>query len=448
MKNRPLLVIFSVLVALILITSACTAGFFAGNLFQIRVPTLLSETIESVQTGITDEGQEQPGEPTDESLPTQSSETAVEEATKTPVETKPPAPALSREELLKPFWQAWDLVHEQFVDQPVDDTLLMRGAIKGMMEALNDQHTSYLDPVQYKESSDRLEGAEYEGIGAWVDVTGEYLTIISPMPGSPAEAAGLKPGDTVIAVNGEDMTGKDGLTVRSLVLGPRGTDVTLTIQRSGVEEPFDVVVTRANIIVPSVTSKMLENDIAYINLLTFGDDTSQDLRKALEELLSQNPKGLILDLRYNGGGYLDTAIDVGSEFIKDGVLMYEQFGDGSRRTFESNGKGLATDIPIIVLINEGSASASEIVAGAIQDRGRGELVGVTSYGKGSVQIFTPLDDEQGAVRITVARWLTPNGNTIHEIGLTPDVEVEITEEDINQDLDPQLAKAIEMLLAK
>jgi carboxyl-terminal processing protease len=242
------------------------------------------------------------------------------------------------------------------------------------------------------------------------------------------------------------MTGLDGMTARSKVLGPSGTKVRLTILRQDLEEPFDVVVERAKIIVPSVEAKMLENNIAYVRLLTFGDDTSADLRKALKELLSQNPKGLVLDLRYNGGGYLDTAIDVSSEFIKDGIIMYEQFGDGSRRTFESTGNGLATDIPLVVLINEGSASASEILAGAIQDRGRGQLVGVTSFGKGSVQAYTELEDNQGAVRVTIARWLTPNERTIHEQGLTPDFEVEITEEDYKQKRDPQLDKAIEILL--
>jgi carboxyl-terminal processing protease len=446
MKNRTLLVILSVLVALVLISSACSAGFVAGNIFNKEATATLTETILPSLTSTIKEKVEQQVESTSEAQLSQSNGNLDTEPAQESDNPEPTAKPISREELFKPFWQAWDLVHEQFVDQPVDDVALMRGAIKGMMEALDDQHTSYLDPVQFKESNDRLQGEEYDGIGAWVDVTGEYLTIISPMPGSPAEKAGLKPGDQVIAIDGEDMTGLDGMTARSKVLGPSGTVVTLTIQREGIEEPFDVVVERAKIIVPSVDAKMLENDIAYVRLLTFGDDTSADLRKALEELLAQNPKGLILDLRYNGGGYLDTAIDVSSEFIKDGVVMYEQFGDGSRRTFESKGNGIATDIPMVVLINEGSASASEIVAGAIQDRGRGQLVGVTSFGKGSVQVYTELDDNQGAVRITIARWLTPNERTIHEQGLTPDVEVEITEEDVAQDLDPQLDKAIELLL--
>ncbi len=449
MKNRPLWVLAGVLIILLLLTGACAAGFGASRLLD-RLPTA------SITESITDAVDNTLSLPSGNSAdPSSGASEATSEASTenagTGSEDQPEAtatPELSREELFEPFWQAWDLVHEQYVDQPVDEVTLMRGAIKGMLEALGDPYSSYLDPVQFEESNSHLEGEEYEGIGAWVDVSGDYLTIISPMPASPAEEAGLKPGDQVVAVDGEDMTGIDGLAVRDRVVGPRGTQVTLTIRREGVEEPFDVTVTRANIIVPSVESKMLENDIAYVRLLVFGDDTTRDLREALKELLKENPKGLILDLRYNGGGYRDTAIEVSSEFLKDGVVMYQQFGDGTRDTYESNGKGQATDIPMIVLINEGSASASEIVAGAIQDRERGQLLGTQSFGKGTVQVYTPLINEQGAVRITVARWLTPSGGTVAGVGLTPDVIVEITDEDVEQDRDPQLDKAIEILSGK
>jgi carboxyl-terminal processing protease len=353
-------------------------------------------------------------------------------------------PPENLDELFKPFWQAWDLVHENFVDQPISDVELMRGAISGMMAALGDQHTSYLDPTQFEESNAQLQGEEYEGIGAWVDISGEFLTIISPMPGSPAEKAGLRAEDKVVGVNGEDVTGLDGESVRQKIIGPRGTTVILTIQREG-QENFDVEVERANIVVPSVESKMLDNNIAYIRLYTFGDDTARDLRKAIKELNGQDPIGMILDLRNNGGGYLETAIDVASEFIPDGVIMYEEYGDGSRDIYEARKGGSASDIPLVVLINGGSASASEIVAGAIQDRGRGQLVGETSFGKGSVQTYNALVDEQGAVRITIARWLTPRERQINEIGLEPDVKVEITEENMTAGVDPQLEQAIELL---
>jgi carboxyl-terminal processing protease len=412
MKSKAWFVALSVFIGLILITGACSAGFIAGRFFtpgssnsSVLLPNLETNT----------------QNPTDLSV-----------ATPKDLET-----------LFKPFWQSWDLVHEKYVDQPVDDELLMQGAIRGMLESLGDQHTSYLDPSQFETSNAHLQGEEYEGIGAWVDISGDYLTIISPMPGSPAEKAGLKPNDKVIAIDGEDMTGLDGELVRQKVIGPRGTTVTLTISRSGVE-PFDVDVKRAGITVPTLDSRILDPNIAYVQLFTFGDATSTDLRNALKDLKAQNPDGLILDLRNNGGGYLDTAIDVVSQFIGDGVVMYEQYGDGSRVTFNARNGGLATDIPMVVLINGGSASASEIVAGAIQDRGRGLLVGETSYGKGSVQEYTPLVNDEGAVRVTIARWLTPNERQIHEVGLEPDVTVEIPEDNPSE-TDVQLEKAIELL---
>lgn len=348
--------------------------------------------------------------------------------------------------LFKPFWQAWDLVHQQYVDQPVDDLTLMRGAIKGMVEALGDQHSSYMDPKIYTEATADLTGKTYEGIGAWVDITGEYLKITSPMPNSPAQKAGIKTGDLIIAVDKEDMTGIPGDVVLKRVLGPAGTNVVLTVVRKGSNQPFDITVTRAKITVPQVDGRMLDNKIAYVRLYTFGDQTTPELRRYLKDLLAQNPKGLILDLRNNGGGWLDTAITVVSEFIKSPtVVMYEQFGDGTRTTYKAKSGGLATDIPLVVLVNEGTASASEITAGAIQDWGRGKLVGAKTYGKGSVQHISQLKEDGGAVRITVARWLTPKERQIHKLGLTPDVVVPISDDDIKNDRDPQLDKAVEIL---
>jgi carboxyl-terminal processing protease len=348
------------------------------------------------------------------------------------------------DELFTAFWQAWDIVHEQYVDQPVDDQALMRGAIKGMLEALGDQHSSYMDPQQYEDANAGLQG-EYEGIGAWVSTDEDFLTINEPMPGSPAEKAGLRPGDKVIAIDGEDMTGVAPELVRLKVLGPKGTKVVLTIQRDGVADPIDVEIQRATIVVPSVTSEMKEGGIAYIRLYTFGDKTTSELKAALKDLMAQNPKGLILDLRNNGGGYLQTAVEVTSQFVKEGVVLYEAYNDKPKQTYEVVGNGLALDIPMVVLINGYSASASEIVAGALQDHQRAKLVGEQSYGKGSVQQWIPLKDNQGAVRITIARWLTPNERLIHKVGLTPDVVVALTEEDAAADRDPQLDKALELL---
>ena len=291
-----------------------------------------------------------------------------------------------------------------------------------------------------------MEG-DYEGIGAWVDITGEYLAIISPMPGSPAEKAGLKAGDIVVAIDGEDMTGIPGDLVLRRILGPAGTEVVLSVQREDSTGPLEFKIVRENIVIPSLEAKMLDDNIAYIRLYTFGEDTGKDLSKELAKLMESNPDGLVLDLRNNSGGYLTTAVDVVSEFIEAGkTVLYQEYGDGSRQTWETHSGGKALDVPVVVLVNEGTASASEITAGAIQDYERGSLVGTTTFGKGLVQNWVPLKNNNGAVSITTAHWLTPKERQIHKLGLTPDVVVEITDEDIKADKDPQLERAIDLLL--
>jgi carboxyl-terminal processing protease len=410
MNSNPLKIILIAFASIIILLGTFSGGFLVGQAYPLLVNP---ENNNGSQTSLT--------------IPEISSSESPE-----------------LDKLFEPFWETWNYVNDQYVDQPVDHTLMMRGAIDGMLASLGDPHTSYMDPEIFQQQNAPLQG-EYEGIGAWVDVSGEFLIIISPMPGSPAEAAGLKPDDQVIAVDGEDMTGIEGNLVLRRILGEAGTDVTLTIFRPSSNESFDVTITRQKITIPSVTGEMLENDIAYVQLINFGDKTHQDLRKILKDLLKEKPIGLILDLRNNGGGYLNTAIDVTSEFVNQSPIMYEEFGDGERITYKAKPNGLATDIPLVVLINEGTASASEITAGAIQDYERGVLVGKISYGKGSVQNWVTLQNDQGAIRVTIARWLTPNERQINELGLTPDIEVEITEEDIEAERDSQLEKAIEIL---
>lgn len=419
--KRILVVTGIILAALILAAGTFSAGFIAGH--TMNPPAWLPSAIydKYLQSGLLPEP------------PTALANTGTPQ---------------DLQELFKPFWQSWDLVKGYYVDQPVNQELMMRGAIRGMLQSLGDQHTSYLDPVMFEATNEHLNGQQYEGIGAWVDITGEYLTIISPMPGSPSEKAGLKPNDKIIAIDGADMTGLDGEVVRQKVLGPKGSIVTLTIQRVGVEKPFDVKVTRDAIVVPMVAGRMLDNNIAYVQLFTFGDATAQELKDTLSKLLEQHPTGLILDLRNNGGGYLETAIDVVSQFVDQGVVMQEVYGDGRVENYVSKGGGLATKIPMVILVNKGTASASEIVAGAVQDLGRGYLVGVTSYGKGSVQSYTQLVNNEGAVRVTIARWMTPKGRQINEVGLSPNFPIELTDQNIQDGKDAQLDKAVEVLTQK
>jgi carboxyl-terminal processing protease len=240
------------------------------------------------------------------------------------------------------------------------------------------------------------------------------------------------------------MTGVDGNVVIRRVLGPSGTQVHLTVHRDGESEPLEFDLTRERIVVPSVESRMLTGRVAYVRLLTFGDGTTLAVRKAIDSLMAEEPVGLILDLRANGGGYLQTAVEVASEFIGEGPILYERFADGSEQVYQAELGGHALDVPLVVLIDGGTASASEIVAGAIQDTRRGQLVGETSFGKGSVQVWIPLQGDGGAARVTTARWYTPLHRIIHGIGLTPDVVVPAPE-DGAAEVDPALEMAVQLL---
>lgn len=375
----------------------------------------------------------------------------IDPASLTAAADAPSATALAEEagtpdnlyDAMLPFWETWRNI--QYGDSGLDTSYerLMRDSIHGAVGAMGDQHTSFMDPVQMRQADLELQG-NYEGIGAWVDTGGDYAVIIAPMQGSPAEAAGLRAGDQVIAIDGVDMLEIGSDMAVNRILGPAGTPVVLTILREG-EEPFDVTIIRSRIIVPSVESEMLAGNIAYVQLFTFGADTSEDMRATLQELMAQNPSGLILDLRNNGGGYLDTAVDITSEFLSSGVVLLEDYNDGSRYTYEVEPGGVAAEVPMVVLVNPGSASASEILAGALQDYGRAPLVGETTYGKGSVQISRTLSNNQGALRVTVARWLTPEERQIHGVGLEPDYVVPFTQEDVDAGRDPQLDEAIRLL---
>jgi carboxyl-terminal processing protease len=285
----------------------------------------------------------------------------------------------------------------------------------------------------------------FEGIGATVRLTpdGQFL-IMQPMPGWPAIEAGLRAGDIILAVDGTELQGMSLYEAIALIRGPAGTSVSLLVEREGVDEPFVIEIVRARIEMPVVESRMLEGNVGYVRLRDFGETAGRELEDALVELNANELDGLIFDLRGNRGGYLSIAVQVTSQFVDEGPILIERFKDGRERRYPVEPGGLALDVPLVVLVDGGSASASEIAAGAIQDTGRGVLIGTTTLGKGSVQTVHTLSDDS-ELRVTIARWFTPNDRAIHGVGLEPDIEVELSEQDILDDNDPQLDRAIEYL---
>ncbi len=317
------------------------------------------------------------------------------------------------------FWEAWDRLQESYYEGPRDVGDLVRGATRGMVSSAGDPHTVYVDAELARLDRERLEGS-FDGIGATVELDDDgHLRIIRPLPGSPAEASGLRAGDVVISVDGLATRGRDLVDIIQQVRGPRGTEVLLTVQRAGEPEPLNFIVVRDEIVVPSVISDIIDG-YGYVRLTTFGVRTADDLHSALQAFRDAGVLGIILDLRNNPGGLLESAIDVSSEFLpRDTILVREDTRDEGERIFRSSHAPTILDLPVAVLINGGSASASEIVAGVIRDYDRGVLIGETTFGKGSVQIPYSLSDES-VVRVTVAIWLTPNGQHLDGEGIEPD----------------------------
>lgn len=341
-----------------------------------------------------------------------------------------------------PFWETWNLVNERYYDQPLNPETLTEGAIEGMLNTLDDPHTRYLAPAAEEAARDSMEG-EIQGIGVLVEFREGNIVVVSPFEGSPAAEAGIEPGDILREADGVGLTDMDLTEAAELIRGPAGTTVHLVIERDG--ELIEKEVRRDVIEVPSVSGEMLEENVAYVRLSRFGNRTGQELQDTLEELLAQDPQGLILDLRNNPGGGLSTSVDVADEFLPEGTILVERFGSGQERVYESSDAGLAEEIPMVVLINEGSASASEVLAGALRDRDRATLIGVASFGKGTVQEWHGLSNG-GGVRFTIARWLTPGGTWVHEEGLTPDQVVPLPERAEGEEfVDPQLEAAVEYL---
>ncbi|MFA5187910.1 MAG: S41 family peptidase [Patescibacteria group bacterium] len=344
------------------------------------------------------------------------------------------------------FWDVWDTIEKNYVHQPVAENELFYGAMAGSVAALGDPHSVFFDPKTTSDFTAELKGS-FEGIGAEIAIKNNAITIVAPLPDSPAEKAGLKTNDKILAINGEDTAGMSLDYAVSKIRGPKGTDVDLTIGREGTEKPLEIKIVRQTIKIQSVKWQMLDNNIALINLRYFNEDTSDAFKKAVLDIVAKNPKGVILDMRNNPGGFLDTAIDVASEWVDNNVVVYEKSSTGQLKENKSTGLPRLKDFPTVVLINGGSASGSEIVAGALKDYKLATLVGEKSFGKGSVQSLFPLSDGS-SIKLTVALWLTPNENTIDGEGIEPDVKVDLTDADFSANKDPQLDKAIEILSAK
>lgn len=331
-------------------------------------------------------------------------------------------------------------------DMPSNEALT-NGAIRGMVTALGDEFTAYVEP-KYARMLEEDTSGSFEGIGATLRaVNGSGIQIVRVFEGFPAEKAGVRSGDFIEAVNGVRVASLSATEVAALIRGPGGTTVTLRLRRADTPKAFEIGVTRGKIIIPLVTSRMIgsgPDQIGYVSLYDFSANARQQLEPKIKELLDRNPKGLVLDLRDNPGGLLAQAVEVGDLFLKDGDFVIERDQAGNVKRLRTTNRGVAESIPLAVLVNGGSASASEIVAGAIQDYGRGVLVGETTFGKGSVQLPKTLTN--GAqLRITIERWFTPKDRAIHGVGVAPDISMARTSEDARAGRDPQLDAAVEFL---
>jgi len=340
------------------------------------------------------------------------------------------------------FWELWKLAKVSYYKQPVEDKDLFYGALHGLLSGLDDPYSVYFDPEEAKAFNESIDGT-FEGIGAEIGIKDDQLQIVAPLPDSPATQAGLKSGDRIYLIDETEtykMTVEEAVT---LIRGEKGTTVTLTVGRDDVDEVLKLPIVRDKIVINSVEWKIRDDSIVKISISTFNGDTSRLFNQAVNEALSAGVKGLVIDLRSNPGGLLTSAIDVASVWVGYQPIVLEKAQEKTQSFRGSSAPRLA-DIPTVVLVNGGSASASEIVAGALQDYGLATVVGSQTFGKGSVQDYHNLVDGS-AVKITIAEWLTPEGRSINKTGITPDEEIEITLEDFENEYDPQFEKAIELL---
>ncbi len=383
-----------------------------------------------------------------------------------PVASVAPDPSLD----LTIFWQTWNFLRQEYYQRPLDRQALVRGAVRGLLAATGDDNTGYLDPASFEAFSSTLQGS-FEGIGAEVGTRDDRVVIIAPIPGSPADKAGVRAGDLIVKIDAQDATRLTLIDATTRIRGKKGTPVTLTLRRardpgsldeasrqkllqtlptledalrandarrardaagpasdairslSGATIDLDISIVRDTIVVPHVEQRMLEGAVGYVKLSQFSRGASGEFDQALGTLLAGSPRGLVLDLRGDSGGFVNEAVAVASQFLPAGTLVFtEERGEGTRNDYRATSGGRALSLPLVVLVDKGSASASEILAGALHDNGRARLVGERTFGKGTEQLQHGLPDGSG-VRITIAKWLTPNGTWVHHQGIDPDLSV-------------------------
>ncbi|MCA9375539.1 MAG: S41 family peptidase [Candidatus Doudnabacteria bacterium] len=346
----------------------------------------------------------------------------------------------------KIFWEVWHLVEDKHVQQPLDYQAMLEGAIAGMLNGLEDPYTAFMSSSASEQFEEDL-GGSFQGIGAEIGFRDQVLAIVAPLPETPAERAGLRAGDWILEIDGESTEELSLLEAVSRIRGERGTAVTLGILREGEDELLPIEIIRDEIDIKATELSFEERDgkkLAVLGILTFDQETTKEVKEQLDVIEKEGADGIVIDLRNNPGGLLNASIDIADLFLPDGQLVVtEQFRNGKKNEFHTK-HGVTTDLPVVVLVNVGSASASEIVAGALKDQAGAPLVGEKTFGKGSVQELETLKDGS-SVRITVAEWLTPAGTHLDGEGLTPDIEVAITNEDVEAGQDPQKEAALEEL---
>lgn len=344
-----------------------------------------------------------------------------------------------------PFWTTWHTIESKYASgNGLDSQKMVWGAIQGLVKSLDDPYSVFFPPQEAKSFKEDMQG-DFGGVGMEIGIRNNVLIVISPLKGTPAERAGIKSGDRILNIDDKptaDMTSEEAAR---LIRGEKGTSVKLTILHKNEEKPKEITITRDIIQIPVLDTEKKANGIFIIKMYNFSGNSANIFRNALQEFINSGNNKLILDLRNNPGGYLESAVDIASWFLPAGkIVAKEKFSSGEEEIFRSKGYNIFENLPFVIIVNEGSASASEILAGALQEHGIAKLVGQKTFGKGSVQELIQITPET-SLKLTIAKWLTPNGKSISEEGLEPDYKVEITEKDLEADRDPQMEKAIEIL---